>query len=236
MRVDFATIMDVEFSQDENPAEVILIRHKAPNATFSVVNTGDNGVAEFGINGIGVTDVRKMRVNTKGSSALVSIVFNADNDTSDGSDCWATFGGFDTGIVLDASGQKIWSFGGNVGPPPSGHLNIVNHDDGRHLRISNAVATSCERIVAQCDDQGKFPGPPSGNKNPTAPNVLSFVGDGNLDGMSVVATGKLVDCGEPHRKKGNSQDKFLVLTDGNPFLDVTLDGGNVQLHGPVGPQ
>ena len=236
------TIMDVEMSQNENPAVVTLIRSNGPAAVFALVNTDDNGVAMFGNNGINVANVTQMEIEVLGSSGLVSAVFNTREVP--GGDCWVTYGGFESAFNLDASGQKVFSFGGNVGPPPSGHLNIVAHNSGEHLRISGAEVTGCERIPALCDNSGNFPGPPSGNHNADAPNILRFVGTGiltNDTSEEVAVMGHMIDCGEPagNSKKQNAQDQFRVDIVGGPhagtFLDVKLDGGNVQLHGPVGP-
>ncbi len=224
------TIMDVEFSENEDPAEVIMMRKGFPPSVFTLVDTGNNGVAT--IAGVGLENVKKMIVKVKGSSALALIVFGVEQRA-----CWATFGGFDSAFV-GPEGQKIASFGGNVGPPPSGHLNIVRHTDGSHLRVPDVEVVGCERVESYCPNSGsKSPGQPGAKKGFDI-NVLHFAGIGLLtdpDGntTSVSTSGKLIDCGEPAGKKDRDPDQFHVYTDGGLFVGDVLGGGNVQLHPPV---
>lgn len=226
--VDSITLMDIEFDENESPAEVILTRKFGPPVVFTQVDTGDGGVAT--IMDIGIEGVLNMRVKVKGSSALAAITFDEPETTRA---CWATFGGFESAFT-GPSDDKIASFGGNVGPPPSGHLNIVKHLTGEHLRVPDVVVESCVRDEAICPNSGgNSPGQPGGKKGFDI-NVLNFVGTGDLDGASVAVTGKLVDCGEPGGKKGNDADLFEVLVNGAVFISDRLGGGNVQLHPPVG--
>lgn len=224
------TIMDVEFDQNENPAEVIMLRSGKAPSIFTLIDTGDNGVAT--IADVGLENVEQLIVKVKGSAGLSSVVFGVEKRA-----CWVTFGGFDSAFV-GSEGQKIASFGGNVGPPPSGHLNIVRHTDGSHLIVPNAEVVSCERDETVCPNSGNnSPGQPGGKKGFDI-NVLNFSGVGSLKGpdgttSSVQATGKLIDCGEPAGKKDRDPDQFHVFTDGALFVGDVLGGGNVQLHPPV---
>jgi hypothetical protein len=228
--IDAVTLMDIELAENETPAEVTLVRKSGPPAVFAQLDTGDNGVAT--IEGIGIDQVVAMNVSVKGSSALAAISFNAPETIRA---CWATFGGFDSAFA-GPEGQKIASFGGNVGPPPSGHLNIVKHETGQHLRIADVAVESCIRDENICAASGSnSPGQPGGKKGFDI-NVLNFVGTGDLDGTSVAVSGRLVDCGEPAGKKGNDPDFFEVLVNGSVFVGDVLGGGNIQLHPPVGNQ
>jgi hypothetical protein len=228
--VNSVTVLDIEFDEGEDPALITLTVPGAPPATFSVVDTGNNGVATIDL--IGISGVTSMRVDVKGSSALGGIVFN---DREAGRACWATFGGFDSAFV-GPEGQKVASFGGNVGPPPSGHLNIVKHATDQHLRVFDVVVESCERIESVCPNSGSAsPGQPGGNKGFDI-NVLNFVGTGLLDGVEVPVDGRLIDCGEPQGKKNLDPDRFEINAGGAVFVNDVLGGGNVQLHPPVGPQ
>jgi hypothetical protein len=229
--VSSVTIMDVEFDENEDPAEVILKRNGGPPAVFTLIDTGDNGVAV--IDTIGIPNVHEMVVKVRGSSALAAVTFGESQRS-----CWATFGGFDSAFT-GPEGQKIGSFGGNVGPPPSGHLNIVRHTDGAHLSVPTVTVDNCVRDEQICSNSGSnSPGQPGGKKGFDI-NVLNFVGTGKLtdaqgDSTMVNVTGSLVDCGEPAGKKGNDPDQFHVFVDGTLFVGDVLGGGNVQLHPPVG--
>ena len=228
--IDSVTLMDIDFDEDESPAEVILTRLSGPPAVFTLMDTGNGGVAT--ISQIGIDEVLKMQVTFKGSGALAAITFDAPETQRA---CWATFGGFHSAF-MGPEDQKVASFGGNVGPPPSGHLNIVKHETGQHLRIADVSVESCVRDENICAASGgNSPGQPGGKKGFDV-NVLNFVGTGDLDGVAVAVTGRLVDCGEPHGKKGNDPDVFEVLVNGSVFVSDVLGGGNVQLHPPVGNQ
>jgi hypothetical protein len=171
-----------------------------------------------------------MRVNVKGSSGLAGFVLNPPILRRP---CWATFGGFHSAFT-GPEDDKIASFGGNVGPPPSGHLNIVKHATGEHLRVFEVEVESCVRDEAVCPDSGG-PGQPGGKKGFDV-NRLNFVGTGDLDGVEVPVHGSLIDCGEPQGKKVVNHDQFIVFADGQSFINDVLGGGNVQLHPPVGNQ
>jgi hypothetical protein len=221
-------LIDVEFDEGENPALVTLIVPGGGPAAFAINDTGNNGVATIPL--IGIEGVTEMLVEVKGSSGFGGVVFN---EKKAGRACWATFGGFDSAFV-GPEGQKIASFGGNVGPPPSGHLNIVKHATGEHLRVADVEVESCERIEEVCPNSAEAsPGQPGGKKGFDI-NVLNFVGTGDLDGEEVDVEGRLIDCGEPQGKKNLDPDRFEIYADGMEFVADVLGGGNVQLHPPVG--
>ena len=225
-KVNSVTLVDVELDEGENPATVTLLGD-GPPSVLALVDTGNNGV--FTIAGIALEGVKTIEVDLKGSSALASVLLNADEPGV----CWATFGGFHSDSVEEPEGQKVASFGGNVGPPPSGHLNIVKHLTGEHLSVPVVEVESCERDENICADSGdNSPGQPGGKKGFDI-NVLNFVGAGDLDGEEVEVTGQLVDCGEPSGKNGNDSDQFQVFVNGGLFIEGELEGGNVQLHPPT---
>jgi len=238
VRVDSVTLMDIEVDQGEEPAIIELFGPSIPTAVFHVKHTGDNGVVEF--SGIGIDGVNRMRVNFLGSGAVAAVTFEENEPRA----CWATFGGHEAFTNLDPSGSKEFSFGGNVGPPPSGHLNFVNHVTGGHLKVPDVWVTQCRTDANICGGNPKSPGQPGGKKGFDI-NVLEFAGNGDLDGVPVSVTGMLVDCGEPAGKKGNEQDAIYVEVMGTPYItdpnnqpggEVRLDGGNIQLHPPTGSQ
>lgn len=237
VRVDSVTLMDIEVDQGEEPAIIELFGPSIPTATFHVKHTGDNGVVQF--DGIGIDGVNRMRVNFLGSGAVASVIFEEDLPRA----CWATFGGHEAFTNHDPSGAKEFSFGGNVGPPPSGHLNVINHATGEHLRIPDVTVTLCRSDPVICGGNANSPGQPGGKKGFDV-NVLEFEGSGDLSGTPVAVTGMLVDCGEPAGKKGNLQDAIYIEVFGSPYVSdptqagdvVRLDGGNIQLHPPTGSQ
>ena len=150
--------------------------------------------------------------------------------------CWITGGGFlnlDTGTT---SGSKTFSFGGNVGPPPHGSWNVVDHETGDKFHTNEVHIVSCEVIAAT------GPGQPGGKKGFDL-NKANFAGTGTLNGIGGCPfTGYVIDAGEPQGKKGNDNDVFhLETTDvgfcGGSFLaHGELPGGNFQIHPPTGPQ
>jgi hypothetical protein len=226
--INAVTFQDIDFLEGESPAQVTFTVPGSPTSTISQVDTQDGGVATIPI--IGLSGVTSMMVEVKGSSAFAGFIYDEPKAQRA---CWATFGGFDAAFS-GPEGQKIASFGGNVGPPPSGHLNVVKHETGQHLIIADVEVESCvvdELICANSGDNS--PGQPGGKKGFEV-NVLNFVGTGDLDGVEVAVTGSLIDCGEPGGKKGNDPDRFEVFVDGNEFVSDHLGGGNIQLHPPVG--
>lgn len=145
--------------------------------------------------------------------------------------CWITTGGFQNGGT--PSGPKGVTFGGNVGPPPRGSWEVVDHDLGVNFHSNDVHIVSCEIV------QKTGPGQPGGKKGFKINKAL-FEGTGRLNGEDgYTFTGYVEDAGEPHGKKGNDQDAFsIVVRDGDGIVvyqtTAVLDGGNVQIHPPNG--
>jgi hypothetical protein len=147
--------------------------------------------------------------------------------------CWITGGGFIDLVGDDAAGPKSFTFGGNVGPPPRGSWQIVDHDTGDKFHTNTVNIVSCEVLP---DTTG--PGQPGG-KDGFDKNKANFAGLGTLNGVSGCPfTGFVIDGGEPQGKKSNSNDAFhLETTDevacaGTFFVDGEMPGGNFQIHPP----
>jgi hypothetical protein len=226
--INAVMFQDIDFDEGENPAEVTFTVPGSPPSMITQEDTQDGGVVTIPL--IGLSGVTEMKVAVKGSSAFAGFIYDEPKAPRA---CWATFGGFDSAFV-GPEGQKIASFGGNVGPPPSGHLNIVKHETGEHLKIADVEVESCVVDDVICANSGdNSPGQPGGNKGFDI-NVLNFVGTGDLDGVVVDISGSLIDCGEPGGKKGNDADYFEVNVNGSEFVSDRLGGGNIQLHPPVG--
>jgi hypothetical protein len=147
--------------------------------------------------------------------------------------CWITTGGFQNGGAR--AGAKDYTFGGNVGPPPRGSWQVVDHNTGDNFHSNDVHIVSCEVV------RRTGPGQPGGKKGFKI-NQASFAGTGRLNGVDGYPfTGFVQDAGEPHGKKGNDQDYFEITvrdpsTNATVFeASATLDGGNVQIHPPTGP-
>ena len=146
--------------------------------------------------------------------------------------CWITTGGFHNSG--ETAGAKDYTFGGNVGPPPRGSWEVVDHNTGDNFHSNDVQIVSCEVI------QLTGPGQPGGKKGFKI-NQANFEGTGRLNGVDGFPfTGYVQDAGEPHGKKGNDQD-FFSITVRDPVTNAivfeasaTLDGGNVQIHPPTG--
>ena len=214
------------------------------NATFEffgpgTLNPSVIGITPVGDNGVntivpGVEGVNRMRVNFNGSGAVASVVVDEELRRP----CWVTTGGFDKGEVQreDASGKKICTFGGNVGPPPSGAFQVNWHDGPL---AGNSFHTNAITSVA-CEDRGTTgPGQPGGKKG-LAEDTLLFDCTGrfnHVDGFT--CSGYLQDGGEPAGKKGNDPDRIQLVVFDSSQTEVArcegiLSGGNVQIHPPVG--
>lgn len=200
-------------------------------SVVGITAVGDNGVntLPFGIEG-----VDRMRVVLNGSGAVDNVVINEQINRP----CWVTTGGFDKGEVQrrDASKKKICTFGGNVGPPPSGAFEVNWHDGplaGGKFHTNAIEAVGCE------DRSATGPGQPGGKKG-LVEDTLLFECTGrynNVNGYSCY--GYLLDGGEPAGKKGNDPDQIqLVVVDAQQNevarCEGILSGGNVQIHPPVG--
>jgi hypothetical protein len=149
--------------------------------------------------------------------------------------CWITGGGFLNLDTDGTSGSKSFSFGGNVGPPPHGSWNVVDHDTGDKFHTNEVHIVGCEVIAAT------GPGQPGGKKGFDL-NKANFAGTGTLNGIGGCPfTGYVIDGGEPQGKNGNDNDAFhLETTDagicgGTFFVDGEMPGGNFQIHPPTGP-
>jgi len=146
--------------------------------------------------------------------------------------CWITTGGFhNTG---EQAGSKDYTFGGNVGPPPRGSWEVVDHNTGDNFHSNDVHIVSCEVVPLT------GPGQP-GRKKGFKINQASFEGTGRLNGVDGYPfTGYVQDAGEPHGKKANDQDYFSITVWDPDTSEVvfeasaTLDGGNVQIHPPTG--
>lgn len=146
--------------------------------------------------------------------------------------CWITTGGFHNGG--SRNGKKDYTFGGNVGPPPRGSWEVVDHNTGDNFHSNDVHITSCT-IVAKTG-----PGQPGGKKGFRI-NRADFAGTGRLNGVDGYPfVGWVEDAGEPSGKKGKDRDVFaIIVTDpgsGDVVFTATaeLDGGNVQIHPPNG--
>jgi hypothetical protein len=146
--------------------------------------------------------------------------------------CWITTGGFHN--AGEQAGGKDFTFGGNVGPPPRGSWEVVDHNTGDNFHSNDVHIVSCEVINLT------GPGQPGGKKGFKI-NQANFEGTGRLNGVhGYPFTGYVQDAGEPSGKKANDQDYFsITVRDPDTTAIVfeasaTLDGGNVQIHPPTG--
>jgi hypothetical protein len=147
-------------------------------------------------------------------------------------DCWITTGGFHNAGVT--AGSKDYTFGGNVGGPPRGSWEVVDHNNGDNFHSNDVHITSCEIIQLTGPDQ------PGGKKGFNI-NRANFAGTGRLNGVDGYPfTGYVNDAGEPQGKNANDKDSFsITVLDPNTSAVVfeasaTMDGGNVQIHPPNG--
>jgi hypothetical protein len=146
--------------------------------------------------------------------------------------CWITTGGFHN--AGETAGAKDFTFGGNVGPPPRGSWEVVDHNTGDNFHSNDVHIVSCEVVQLTGPEQ---PGGKKGFKI----NQASFEGTGRLNGVDgFVFTGYVQDAGEPQGKKANDRDYFSITVRDPGSGDIvfeasaTLDGGNVQIHPPTG--
>jgi len=221
------TIQDVELAEGETPAQVELSGPGILTATIAVNNLDNGGVLTY--DGINLSGVSNMRVNLKGSSAFASVLFNERREGI----CWITTGGFNNASITDPD-KKDFTFGGNVGPPPSGSWQVVDHNTGDKYHTNDVHITLCEEIP------GTGPGQPGGKKGFTI-NKAYFEGIGRLNHVpGYPVTGFVIDRGEPSGKNGNDTDEIqFIIYDPDtslPIIEWTglLTGGNVQIHPPTG--
>ncbi len=168
--------------------------------------------------------------NLPASLVWLASGFSVENPSHD--TCWITTGGFhNTG---ETAGAKDFTFGGNVGPPPRGSWEVVDHNTMDNFHSNDVQIVRCDVV------QLTGPGQPGGKKGFKI-NQASFEGTGRLNGVDgYLFTGYVQDAGEPQGKKANDQDFFsITVRDPNTFAIVfeasaVLDGGNVQIHPPTG--
>lgn len=223
--VNSVTLMDIELDEGEVPALIELSGPTILTSTNAISDTGNNGVVTY--DGIGLSGVTNMRVYVKGSSAMVGAFFEEDLPRN----CWITTGGFQNAGVT--SGGKDFTFGGNVGPPPSGSWQVNDHNTGDKFHSNDVHITDC--IVLETVTG---PGQPGGKKGFDI-NQAFFAGTGRLNGVpGYPFTGFVIDAGEPQGKKSNDKDEFYIAVE-DPDTHVIvfetqfqLDGGNVQIHPP----
>lgn len=165
-------------------------------------------------------------------ASLVWVTGGLSVETPSRDVCWITTGGFHN--AGQPGGSKDFTFGGNVGPPPRGSWEVVDHNTGDNFHSNDVHIVSCDVVTLTGPDQ---PGGKKGFKI----NQATFEGTGRLNGVDGYPfTGMVQDAGEPSGKKGNDQDYFEIIVRDPVTSDVvfeasaTLDGGNVQIHPPTG--
>lgn len=220
--INSVTIIDVELEQGEAGTYLELSGPSLPVNLIAIPPTGDNGVVV--IDGIGLSGVSLLRVNFNGSGGVAAVNYNEGENRL----CWITTGGFQNAGIQ--SGGKDFTFGGNVGPPPSGSWQVIDHNTGDNFHSNDVHIDSCITI------SGTGPGQPGGKKGFQI-NQAFFSGTGRLNHVDGYPfTGYVIDRGEPSGKNGNQKDEFHIevydpVTMAIVFLaDGELDGGNVQIH------
>jgi len=229
-----ATINSVTYidnDEGEFNAQIEMFGPDIPDQFIALTSVGDNGMNT--IFGIGVDGVQLLRIVLNGSGAVGSVVFNEEVQRP----CWVTLGGFRTAEVESAAGPKQCTFGGNVGPPPNGALEVNWHDgplEGQRFHTNDIQAVVC------LDSGSTGPQQPGGKKGLEV-DTLVFECNGLFNNMpGYTCAGEFVDGGEPAGKKGNDRDRIEVMIL-NSDEDVVaecigeLAGGNIQIHPPVGP-
>ena len=141
--------------------------------------------------------------------------------------CWLTSGGW-LNAAAKAAARERHSFGGNVGPPPSGAWEHQDHANGLNFHSNDAHIVECYH------DGGEGPG------NPRAkPNVALFTGTGRLKAAGgewewgYCFDAQVIDRGEPGKK-----DRYMIEVrdcdsgDVMIYINRQLSGGNIQIHPP----
>jgi len=233
------TVVDIERKQSAGGAFIDLFVPDGPSSLIAIPFTGDNGVLTIG--GINLAGVQEMRVTLNGSGAITSIVVEGGGGKPGGpgkppkppkpepGPCWFTFGGFQNANMV--SKGKDFTFGGNVGPPPSGVLTVNDQTTGDKFHAYQASIVECLEINTT------GPGQPGGKKGLTT-NKAVFQCEGRLNKVDgYPCDGWVIDGGEPGGKKGNAKDEFHIFVYDPNDLDTIvfeatgeLDGGNVQIH------
>jgi len=203
--MDSITYIDLEAEQGEDGVFVqIYSAGKTDPALFTIPPTGNNGVGT--ITGIKISNVEKVRFNQNGSGGLVEMAFGTDEP----GECWSTTGGFQNAGLT--SGSKSYTFGGNVGPNPSGSWEVVDHETGDNFHSNSVSVTECGVVSGLTG-----PNQPGGKKGFKI-NLLKFEGTGRLrsgtDGSvteDLYFTGCVMDAGEPAGKKDFDKDYFEIV-------------------------
>ena len=204
---------------------------KFPPKFIGLPAVGDNGVLTIPI---AQENVSRMRVVLNGSGAVASVVVNEQVPRP----CWVTLGGFDKGTNTDASGKKICTFGGNVGPPPSGAFEVNWHDGP----LAGSQFHTNDIEVLECRDMGSTGPQQPGGKKGLKVDTLFFDCTGQFNHESgFTCEGYFKDAGEPSGKRANHRDEinFTVRDSSSSIVAECigdLEGGNVQIHPPVGNQ
>ncbi|MBY6095140.1 hypothetical protein [Ferrimonas balearica] len=230
--INSISYMDVEQEEGEDGTSVYLMGPKfAAPKMLTLAPTGDNGVFT---QQIGIEGVETMRIVMGGSGALTAVTLEEEAERP----CWVTTGGFFNAGVT--SGPKQCTFGGNVGPPPSGAFEVNFHTDGPDTGAEQGDKFHTNDITAvRCTDEVEGgPQQPGGNKGLVV-DTLYFECTGRFNNNNgYTCDGFLQDAGEPSGKKGNGYDNIqMVIYDGDnnevARCEGDLDGGNIQIHPPV---
>lgn len=222
--VNSFTLIDQELEEGVLGTFIVLSGPKITTSMITVPVTGDNGVVV--IDGIDLEGVANLRLILNGSAGIASVVINEDEPGV----CWITTGGFQNAGTQ--SGGKDFTFGGNVGPPPSGSWEVIDHNTGDNFHTNDVHIVECLSTGTTGPQQ------PGGKKGFTI-DKATFEGTGRLNGVDGFPfTGFVIDGGEPAGKKGNDKDFFEIVVR-DPITNAIvfeasgeLDGGNVQIHPP----
>jgi hypothetical protein len=207
------------------------------------LNPSDIGIPAVGDNGVntlkpGIEGVTHMQVVLDGSGGVSAVTITEEVTSRP---CWVTTGGFNKGEVgnTDPSGKKYCTFGGNIGPAPSGAFEVNWHDTGIAALDGSRFHTNDIRIE-RCENRASTGPQQPGGKKGLEEDTLVFSCDGLFNNESgYTCTGFLLDGGEPAGKKGNDFDEIQIVVNNEAGGEVArcegeLAGGNVQIHPPVG--
>ena len=246
------TVNSVTYLDNDEGEDNAMILFYGPGtldpSSFGLDALGDNGVLTLTP---GIAGVDRMRVVLDGSGAVTTVVVEEEIERP----CWVTLGGFnkDTGTVSDAAGQKYCTFGGNVGPPPSGSFEVNWHNTGDPILDGSKFHTNAI-VVDHCEDVTDGPGQPGAKKGLVDDTLFFNCDEGKFNGESgYTCLGFFQDNKEPQGKKWNTNDKICleVRDSSGGFVascgmgcdpadpidgGTVLVGGNVQIHPCLGSQ